>query len=98
MSEVFAEVVSILTDIIGEDFLLETKITPDMTFGDDLALESIEFVELAARLQERFGEQANLAVFMADMDIYDIMSLTVGRVAEYVESGQAAGAQLADRP
>lgn len=97
MSDVFDEVVRILTDIIGEDFLLDTVITPELTFGDDLALESIEFVELAARLQERFGEQANLAAFMADMDIYDIMSLTVGQVAEYVESAQAPQAELADR-
>jgi acyl carrier protein len=97
MSDVFDEVVRILTDIIGEDFLLDTVITPELTFGDDLALESIEFVELAARLQERFGDQANLAAFMADMDIYDIMSLTVGQVAEYVESAQAPQAELADR-
>jgi acyl carrier protein len=96
MSEVFDEVARILTDIIGEDFLLDAEITPDMTFGDDLALESIEFVELAARLQERFGEQANLAAFMADMDIYDIMSLTVGQVAQYVESAQATAARLAE--
>jgi acyl carrier protein len=97
MSEILDQVVRILTDIIGEDFLLDTTITADMTFGDDLALESIEFVELTARLQERFGEWANLAAFMADMDIYDIMSLTVGQVAEYIESAQAAQAQLADR-
>ena len=93
MSDVLDEVVRILTEIIGEDFLMDGEITPDVTFGDDLALESIEFVELAARLQERFGEKANLAAFMAEMDINDIMSLTVGRLAEYVESTQA---QLAE--
>lgn len=91
--DVFDEIVRILTDVVGEDFLLDTEITPDMTFSDDLAIESIEFVALAEKLRERYGEQVNLVSFIGTMEIDDIVAMTVGDVARYVES---AVAQTAD--
>ncbi len=41
------EVVAILVEVIGEDFLLDTEVTSETSFNDDLAVESIEFVALA---------------------------------------------------
>lgn len=96
MSDVLDEVVRILTEVVGEDFLLDIEITPDTTFSDDLALESIEFVALAGKLQERYGERVNLASFISEMDINDIMAMTVGKLASYVEAAQAGDAELAD--
>jgi acyl carrier protein len=92
---VFDEIVRMLTEVVGEDFLLDTEITPQTTFSEDLALESIEFVALAGKLQERYGERVNLASFISEMDINDIMAMTVGTLASYVEAGQA-DAPLAD--
>jgi acyl carrier protein len=90
MSDVLGEVVRILTGVVGEDFLLDTEITPGMTFSDDLALESIEFVALAQKLQERYGERVNLVSFIGEMDINDIMAITVGKLVRYVEAAQTA--------
>ena len=92
MSGVFDEVAGVVRDVVGEDFLLEQQITPGTSFSEDLALESIEFVELSERLQERFGPRANLATFIAGMDIDQIMDITVGELAGYIETQLATSA------
>ena len=86
MSSVLDEIVGILAEVLGDDFLLDSEITPDTSFSDDLALESIEFVELSEKLQEHYGERVNLVAFIADMDIDDIMAITVGQLVGYVEA------------
>jgi acyl carrier protein len=90
MNDVLDEVVRILTEVVGEDFLLDTEITPGTTFGDDLALESIEMVALAERLQDHYGDRVNFVAFIGGMDIDSITALTVGQLAGYVESQTAA--------
>jgi acyl carrier protein len=89
MSDVLDEVVRLITEVIGEDFLMDTEVTPDTTFSDDLALESIEFVALAEKLQERYGERVNLIGFIGERDIDQIMALTVGEIAGYIETARA---------
>jgi acyl carrier protein len=84
MTSVFDVVADIVREVIGPDFLLEQEITPDTSFSQDLALESIEFVELSEKLREHFGPQANLTNFFAGLDIDAIMDLTVGQLAGYV--------------
>jgi acyl carrier protein len=91
MSEVLDEIVRMLTEVVGEDFLLDTEITPDTTFSDDLALESIEFVALTEKLQQRYGNRVNLVSFIGEMDIDDIMAMNVGTLVRYVEAAEVAG-------
>jgi acyl carrier protein len=86
MSDVLDTVIRILTEVIGEDFLLDTEITPGTTFSDDLALESIEFVALSEKLAEHYGQRVNFVAFIADMDIDAIMGITVGQLVGYIES------------
>lgn len=83
---VFDEIAGLVREVVGEEFLLEQEITPDTSFSHDLALESIEFVELSERLQERYGQRASLAPFIADMDIDAITGITIGELAGYVAS------------
>jgi acyl carrier protein len=90
MMSVFDEVTEILKEVIGEDFLLEEEITPQTSFSDDLALESIEFVELSEKLQDHYGERVSLVTFIADKDIDGIMSITVGQLVDFIESQLAA--------
>jgi acyl carrier protein len=89
MSDILDEVVRILAEVVGEDFLLDTEISPDTTFSDDLALESIELVALAEKLQERYGERVNFVSFIGGMDIDEIMAITVGKLAGYIEAQMA---------
>lgn len=90
MSTVFDEVVEIVGQVIGDDFILEEEITPGTSFNEDLALESIEFVQLSEKLQERYGQRVNLVAFIADKDIDQIMAITVGELVGYIESRLAA--------
>jgi acyl carrier protein len=91
MSDVLDQVVRILTEVVGEDFLLDTEITADTTFSDDLALESIEFVALSEKLHEHYGGQVDFVAFIGDMDINEIMSMTVGTLTGYIETQLSAG-------
>jgi acyl carrier protein len=92
MSSVLDEISDILAEVLGEEFLLDVQVCHETSFSDDLALESIEFVELSEKLQERYGERVNLAAFIADMDIDEIMAMTVGQLADYIEAELAAAA------
>ncbi|MFC5750025.1 acyl carrier protein [Actinomadura rugatobispora] len=83
---VLSEVVQMLVDVVGDDFLLEGDVGPETTLNEDLALESIEFVALAERLRRRFGDRADLASLVAGMDLDQIMRMTVGDLVRHIES------------
>jgi acyl carrier protein len=72
--------------VIGDPEPLHTEISMDTTFGHDLELESIEFVALADRLRTEFGERVNFVAFLAEKNVDDMVSLTVGDVVRYVAS------------
>ncbi|MFC7450883.1 phosphopantetheine-binding protein [Rhodococcus daqingensis] len=84
-TRVFDEVVCMLTEVIGADFLLDVEITGSTTFNDDLAMESIEFVALGEKLQQRYGERVNFVEFVADMDLDEIMAMNMDRLVSYIE-------------
>jgi len=90
MSAVFDEVVKIVTEVVGEDFLLDEQITPETSFNEDLGLESIEFVELSEKLQEFYGERVSLVEFIAGKDLDGMMAITVGELVTYIESQLAS--------
>ena len=92
MSSVIDAVTDIVRVVIGADFLVEQDITPDTSFSHDLSLDSIEFVELSEKLQQHFGPRANVATFIAGLDIDAIMDITVGQLAEYIEAQLATSA------
>ena len=73
-----------LVEVIGEDFLADLELSGETTFNEDLALESIEFVALAEKLEERYGGQVDFPAFLAGLDIEEIMALTVGQLVTYV--------------
>jgi Phosphopantetheine attachment site. len=84
--DVLAEVIQMLVDVVGEDFLLDVEVTRDTTFSEDLALESIEFVALTERLQQRYSGQVDFTAFIAGMDLEEIIAMTVGHLVSYIES------------
>ncbi|WP_026413367.1 acyl carrier protein [Actinomadura oligospora] len=87
---VLDDVTGMLVEIVGEDFLLDVEITGDTTFSEDLALESIEFVALAEMLQKRYGDRVDFAAFIADMDLTEIMTMSVGTLVAYIEGRTGA--------
>jgi acyl carrier protein len=84
--DVLSEVVRILADVVGKDFLADLKVTRDTTFNDDLALESIEFVALSEGLRRSYGERVDFVDFVADLDLERFTAMTVGDLVRHVES------------
>jgi acyl carrier protein len=87
--DVLPEVVRIIAEVVGEEVLLDVEVTRDTTFSDDLGLESIEFVALADELRQRYGDRVDLVGFLGDMDIDEIMAMTVGRLVDHIEAQPA---------
>lgn len=85
------DIAAMLVDVIGDDFLLDVEITPETTFSGDLALESIEFVSLAERLQQAYAGRVDFTSFLAGLDIDQILALTVGQLAGHIATALAQG-------
>lgn len=83
---VLADLSEILGDVIGEDFLLEDELTMETSFDEDLQLESIEFVALAEKLLERYGEKVDFVGWLAGLELDEIIALTVGQLVDFVVS------------
>lgn len=81
---ILAEVSRMLVEIIGEDYVIDLDIGMGTSFNADLELESIEFVRLAAKLTEHYGERVNFVAFLADKEIDEIIGLTVGSLVRHV--------------
>lgn len=71
-----------LLDRYGIDF----EITRDTTFHEDLGLESIDLVALAAMLTDHYGEHVNLAAFLAELELDDVIGLRIGVLVDFVVS------------
>jgi acyl carrier protein len=83
---VLVEISEMLRKILDDYGLDGAEITMATTFHDDLELESIDLVTLAGRIQERYGERVNLAEFLAEKDLDDVIALRIGELVEYVAS------------
>jgi acyl carrier protein len=57
----------------------------------DLLLDSLEVAALAGLLAEAYGDRVKLLDYQASLDIDQLIALTVGDVAAYVERCLAAG-------
>jgi len=80
------DVVGMLVEVIGEDFLLEVEVTSETSFSDDLAVESIEFVALAEKLRERYGDKVDFVAFIGQLELEEIMAMTVGRLVTHIHT------------
>jgi acyl carrier protein len=87
---VLAELERILTEVVGDELLLDGPITLDTSFDADLQLESIEFVALSEQLLTTYGERVDFVSWLAGMELDDIIALTVGDVVGFVVSSLQA--------
>ncbi|MGW1870877.1 acyl carrier protein [Streptomyces mauvecolor] len=84
MEVVLGELAVMVADILQSDGPEGLGIVMDTRFFEDLELESIDLVALAAALQERWGSEVNFAEFIAAMDLDAILGLTVGQLVTYI--------------
>ena len=83
---VLAELERILTEVVGDELLLDGPITLDTSFDADLQLESIEFVALAEQLQQAYGERVDFVGWLSGMELDRIIGLRVGQLVDHVVS------------
>ncbi|QWF83717.1 phosphopantetheine-binding protein [Amycolatopsis sp. CA-230715] len=83
---VFSKVTELLGEMVGGADLLGIEITSGTTFHEDLGLESIDLVTFAGILADHFGTEVNLAEFLAEKELDEVIGLRVGDIADYVES------------
>jgi acyl carrier protein len=84
MSEDRTEVLKILVDMIDVvlgDHLYE--IGPTTCFKDDLAFDSIQFIALAASIQERYDE-LDFVAWLSGKELAQVLALRVGDVADFI--------------
>jgi acyl carrier protein len=84
LSTIVSDITAILVDVIGDEFLLDVEVTPDTTFSHDLELESIEFVAMAEKLQERYAGRVDFTAFLAGLEIDEILALSIGQLAGHI--------------
>lgn len=75
-----SEMLLALLDRYGVD----VEITRDTTFHEDLGLESIDLVALGGMLAERYGDEVNLAAFLAELELDDVIGLRIGLLVDFV--------------
>lgn len=90
-TSILDEVRGLLAEVIGEEYVLDLEIELDTEFQADLEIESIEFVALAEKLLERYGERVDFVAWLADKDIDDIIAMTVGDLVAFIETSIREG-------
>lgn len=75
-----------LLRVLDQYGLDDVEISMDTTFHDELGLESIDLVTVGSMLTDRYGEQVNLASFLADLDIDDVIGMRVGLLVDFVRT------------
>ncbi len=82
--EVLNTVRELIYEVVGEDYAIDLEVEMETSFQDDLELESIEFVTLAERLMDTFGESVDFTSWIANMEVEEIIAMTVGQLVEYI--------------
>lgn len=89
---VLADVVGLLVEVVGDEILIATAIGRDSSFNEDLAVESIEFVALAEKLENRYGARVDFMAFLSELEMDEILTMTVGTLVDHI------AARLGDAP
>jgi acyl carrier protein len=82
--KVLETVAVLVREVIGVDEGLGPPIGLETTFNGDLELESIEFVALAEKLQERYGQRVDFAGWLSGMELDAIIALKVKDLVDLV--------------
>lgn len=83
---VFDLIVQSIRTTIQEEWVDSFEFEPSTRFNDDLEMESIEFLKVAASLQKHYGTRIDIQSWLSGKSIHELISLSVGDLQSYVES------------
>ena len=78
------EIASLLREVAGEDAEWSAGLRPETRLDGDLLVDSLELAALSDRLRRRYGDEVDLAGFVAGLDIDQIIALSLADVAGFV--------------
>jgi acyl carrier protein len=84
--EILQTVEQLIVEVAGDEVALAGPITMTTSFSADLELESIEFVALAEKLQQHYGQRVDFVGWISKKELDQIINLTVGELVEFIAS------------
>lgn len=90
--DVYATVVALLGGIVGEVYLDGLEVGAATRFEADLDLESMEIVQLAEELLTQYGERVDFVGWFGEMELDQIIELSIGQLVTFIERCLAAPA------
>ena len=87
----FLELVDILAAVSGEGPAWAGAVTPESRLESDLRMESLELAALDDALRARYGRRVDLQAFVAELELDELIGLTVADLLAYL-----AGCQTSD--
>lgn len=90
-TQLLGEIAGLLGEVTGEDRDWTDAITPATRLEDDLRIESAEVTALAQALHARYGDRVDLPAYLAELDIDQLIALTVGDLVTFVARQRAGG-------
>lgn len=75
-----------IQEVLSEEPL--EPVTRDTSFGDDLQFESIELVALAEKIHAMYGDSVNIAEWLSEKDLDQLIVLRVGELVDFIDSAR----------
>jgi acyl carrier protein len=90
----YDQIMILVQEVTGEDAEWLAAVDPATRLDGDLAMDSIELAALDRCLRRRYGDEVDLQGLVADLDIDEIIALSIADIADLV----AAYRTLDDAP
>jgi acyl carrier protein len=73
-----------IVSVVGRWYYDECQVGLDSTFAEDVELESMEVMEIAENLIERYEGRVDFVSWFSGMELEDLVELTLGDVVEFI--------------
>jgi acyl carrier protein len=88
--QVYGVLIDALAGLVGQAYVEEMEVGPASRFEADLELESMEIAELAEQLMARYGADVDFVAWFADMELEQLVDLSIGDVVEFIVASLSA--------
>jgi len=82
--DLLAEVIAMIAQATGENEAWVSAVTASCRLESDLWLDSLELAALAELLVSAYGNEIDLATFLAGLEIDRLIGFTVGDLVSYI--------------
>jgi putative N-acetylmannosamine-6-phosphate epimerase len=84
-TDVMTILVGMIDEVLGDNLY---EIGATTSFKDDLAFQSIQFIALAASIQERYDD-LDFVAWLTAKELPQVLALRVGDVADFIVASSA---------